>query len=74
MNHFQLLVYLYIICIVCLFINSLFISTSLNPGRLVMDLSSLLVLPSQSNLSQTTYPLSGYLSILSPPLIVRFSE
>ena len=64
--------------LVCLSIDwliyLLFISTSLNHGKLVMDLSSLLGLPSQSNLSQTTYPLSGYLSILSPPLIVRFSE
>lgn len=76
MNQFfyYLFICIFICMLICLFIHSLFISTSLNPGRLVMDLSSLLVQPSRSNLSQTTYPLSGYLSILFPPLIVRFSE
>ena len=66
--------YLFVCLLIDWLIYLLFISTSLNHGKLVMDLSSLLGLPSQSNLSQTTYPLSGYLSILSPPLIVRFSE
>ena len=66
--------YLFVCLSIDWLIYLLFISTSLNHGKLVMDLSSLLGLPSQSNLSQTTYPLSGYLSILSPPLIVRFSE
>ena len=66
--------YLFVCLSIDWLIYLLFISTSLNHGKLVMDLSSLLDLPSQSNLSQTTYPLSGYLSILSPPLIVRFSE
>ena len=66
--------YLFVCLSIDWLIYLLFISTSLNHGKLVMDLSSLLVLPSQWNLSQTTYPLSGYLSILSPPLIVRFSE